>query len=247
MAAGSSSLRTLRRRVGAAFLAALGLTLLLALAVHPSTTGNWEVLAAAGLLAWIFLALWFGLLTPWLTSGSHARLIVAPLIPLVIWEVALATDDLTNWFPVLMAAVTTVGAMLVSEFWRLWVFWKPEHPMSGGFAGLVLTGLAIVMMTAMFAAASGFLYAHGALSKAKLPDAPFMKLQEDYFWHFFDAVPALKVPQTLNWAEPVKFTDPVSGMLLLAYKVLVILPVVGYIAWLVKEHRQRTAAAGAAR
>jgi hypothetical protein len=45
-----------------------------------------------------------------------------------------------------------------------------------------------------------------------------------YGWNLLNAMPALKVPQTLNWAQPTKLTDYLGGSILLIFKIVVIFP-----------------------
>jgi hypothetical protein len=47
-----------------------------------------------------------------------------------------------------------------------------------------------------------------------------------YLWHFLDAVPLLDVNGTLQWPVPATYADAASGWLLLAFKIVVILPVI---------------------
>jgi hypothetical protein len=49
---------------------------------------------------------------------------------------------------------------------------------------------------------------------------------ETFVWSFADAIPFLKVPETLNWTPHLKLTTASGGALLLAYKVMLLLPVV---------------------
>jgi hypothetical protein len=49
----------------------------------------------------------------------------------------------------------------------------------------------------------------------------------DFFvWHLLDSVPSLDVTDTLRWKEPLGYTDGGVGVLLLAFKILVIGPIV---------------------
>lgn len=47
-----------------------------------------------------------------------------------------------------------------------------------------------------------------------------------YLWHLVDALPVLGVTEALHWEQPVIFTDSWSGVLLLAFKVLLLIPMV---------------------
>ncbi|MCW2820157.1 MAG: hypothetical protein JWR42_2944 [Marmoricola sp.] len=49
---------------------------------------------------------------------------------------------------------------------------------------------------------------------------------ESYLWHLADAVPVLKIPETLNWSLQNPFSDSIQGSLLLAYKCLVLVPAI---------------------
>lgn len=40
-------------------------------------------------------------------------------------------------------------------------------------------------------------------------------VQGFYTWHFLDAIPSLNVPETLGWSKPYKYSDRLSGLLLL--------------------------------
>lgn len=62
------------------------------------------------------------------------------------------------------------------------------------------------------------------LSRPAYDGSPW-RMFEAYLWNLADAVPILKVPRTLNWCEPFRFEDFGGGLLLLAYKVVFIVPV----------------------
>lgn len=49
----------------------------------------------------------------------------------------------------------------------------------------------------------------------------------DFFtWQMLDAIPALKIPQTLRWNEPLSYNDGRVGLLVIAFKVIAITPIV---------------------
>ena len=67
------------------------------------------------------------------------------------------------------------------------------------------------------------------------------RIQDFYLWHFLKSIPGLDVTETLLWESPYKYKDRLSGWLLLAFKVSVILPVIGsFAAWneVRKEQKQ---------
>ncbi len=55
-------------------------------------------------------------------------------------------------------------------------------------------------------------------------------VQDFYLWHFMDSIPGLAIPTTLHWENPFTSSDKLSGWILLAFKLTVILPVIGSFA-----------------
>jgi hypothetical protein len=47
-----------------------------------------------------------------------------------------------------------------------------------------------------------------------------------FVWNFLDAIPYLEIPRTLSWELGFEFTDHVTPVLLLAYKILILGPVI---------------------
>jgi hypothetical protein len=60
-----------------------------------------------------------------------------------------------------------------------------------------------------------------------------------YLWNLLDAIPSLKVPETLNWKLDVDLSDSWSGAILLAFKLLVLIPVVRGVKELVDQFKAR--------
>lgn len=48
-----------------------------------------------------------------------------------------------------------------------------------------------------------------------------------YLWHLFDSIPGIKFNETVGWTQRYSYTDKLSGWLLLFFKVLVIVSVIG--------------------
>jgi len=66
-------------------------------------------------------------------------------------------------------------------------------------------------------------------------------VQDFYLWHFMDSIPGLDIPKTLRWDNPFNYSDKLSGWILLAFKLTVIVPVIGSFAvWneIRKEQRE---------
>lgn len=63
-----------------------------------------------------------------------------------------------------------------------------------------------------------------------LEKADVSRIQDLYLWHFLDSIPGMKIPETLHWQVPFQYEDGLSGFLLLAFKLVVIIPVIGSFA-----------------
>jgi hypothetical protein len=71
--------------------------------------------------------------------------------------------------------------------------------------------------------------------------AAISRVQDFYLWHFMDSIPGLDIPKTLRWDSPFQYSDKLSGGILLAFKLTVILPIIGSFAvWnkIRKEQRE---------
>jgi hypothetical protein len=78
------------------------------------------------------------------------------------------------------------------------------------------------------------------------PRATILRLMDLYGWHFMKAIPVLNLPDVLLWDEPFKRKDHLSGVLLLLFNVVVLVPVIGsFTIWntIRKEHKQGDPAA----
>jgi hypothetical protein len=47
-----------------------------------------------------------------------------------------------------------------------------------------------------------------------------------YLWHLFDSIPGIQFTDTVRWTQRYSYSDPLSGWLLVSFKVLVILAVI---------------------
>ena len=134
------------------------------------------------------------------------------------------------------ALAATCMAIVWSGFWRRWIFWRQEYPEDPG-PSLLASAVAVAVLIEFFAIATVILVVYGAVD---LPaeNAPELASAEQYYaWHLADAIPALDVPETLNWERPLTSTDNFAGILLLGFKLLAILPIAGLIASLLERYR----------
>ena len=98
--------------------------------------------------------------------------------------------------------------------------------------GAVLLYINFVIIAMGCFASVAFLL-HGLTPPLFLPKARPVEhgsLADFLLWHVLDAIPGLKVPETIKWEAPLDYTRPAAGWLLLLFKVMVIVPVVSGIA-----------------
>jgi hypothetical protein len=105
----------------------------------------------------------------------------------------------------------------------------------------VLTLAIWLLATVSFAGLSAILYLHGLATIA-----PAQALQDSlwdsavfYVWKSLDSIPVLEIPETMGWTPAFRFTDHVSPVLLLLYKIVVILPLIetGRLIWQQRQTR----------
>ena len=81
----------------------------------------------------------------------------------------------------------------------------------------------VLMVAVMFfGALTRVLMARNALSLKGDPERVF----DFYIWHFFESIPLLAVNQTLRWDQPLTYDASGVGWILLAFKLVVIVPVI---------------------
>jgi hypothetical protein len=152
-------------------------------------------------------------------------------------------------------------------FWRRWIFWKWDDEADDESRLITVVGavIAVALLIEGFAAVTtltaqagwtpvsrfhtghappSLATAHGNSALDKDADV-YQAVERMYAWNFLDAVPVVKVPQTLGWGRPRHhFNDVRGGAILLVFKVLVILPVIAVITQLFKLHRRKRSSAG---
>jgi hypothetical protein len=121
-----------------------------------------------------------------------------------------------------------LSALALTDFWRRWIVWKP-FPAQSVADVFVSTVGALLILTLALSYLTAMLHAHGVvMAKRGIQGDAFVAFEGYYGWHLLDLVPVLKLPSTLNLPHPVNVTDIwAGGILLLLYKALVALPVIG--------------------
>ena len=87
---------------------------------------------------------------------------------------------------------------------------------------LVVFGTWII---AWFSSTTFILYRRGVVEfLGSHPPQSTDEIMTFYIWHLIDAVPLLEITQTLRWSPPISYQDSGVGALLLAFKIIFIVP-----------------------
>ena len=77
------------------------------------------------------------------------------------------------------------------------------------------------------------------------PVSPFtdkcaLEYADFYLWHLLDSIPGIKFTETVHWTQKYTYSDSVSGWLLLGFKIIVLVAVIGSFATVARIQRDRT-------
>lgn len=143
-----------------------------------------------------------------------------------------------------LMSVAVVVFLGVTGFWRWYVFWKPP-PFKSIWRVVWNTVFAWLLLTAWFAVAAELLLHLGEASLSAGTDPDLIKdhgslaaFWENLVWHLSDTIPILQVPETLHWKPSVIFSGTSIGILFLAYKVGVALPILSAFYQLKNRNKQ---------
>jgi hypothetical protein len=104
----------------------------------------------------------------------------------------------------------------------------------GNYAPLVYSFIVLLIAVMYFSTVTYILASKGILSLIMPPEHAHLladpilfygKLQDFFIWHILEDIPVLHVNQTLRWAEPLTYTSPAVGFIVLIFKITVIVPV----------------------
>jgi hypothetical protein len=148
-------------------------------------------------------------------------------------------------YPVIMAGATGFGlwwVMTQSGLWQRWAFWKADRVESG--RALVVSAIFVLaVLIEVFTAGTVLLVTQDAVTArgGNLTDANlYWRTELLYLWQFANAIPAVDATTTLNWKAPYHLNGLSGGSLLLSFKVLVLLPIVGAIVDFIRHPRSKT-------
>ncbi|RZT17516.1 hypothetical protein EV649_5063 [Kribbella sp. VKM Ac-2569] len=113
-------------------------------------------------------------------------------------------------------------AVLARIYWRIQVDVEDRR----AYVLAALSSLATVgVCTVAFAGLTTMLCLWGVLTPDPSVTMPGLARVEVYYlWQLVDVVPLLDMSHALRWAGPLAFSDPWSGALLLAFKILLLIP-----------------------
>ena len=153
------------------------------------------------------------------------------MVTLLVWLVALGAVS------VLSGARRTPGAGLGSSAGARCGSGSARRPTA--LCGAIALYINFVLIAMGCFAAFGFLL-HTPPRRCFSPPGSHTEVNHgalaDFFlWHLLDAIPGLKVNETLRWAAPFTYERAGAGWLLLLFKVMVIVPAVAGIGRYLKD------------
>jgi hypothetical protein len=110
-----------------------------------------------------------------------------------------------------------------------------------GILAPLIYSLNLLLISIQFFAVATFLLQESGNVSLTLGSAQALSVDAvaDFFlWHFLNAVPVLKITDTLLWDPPLTYDQPVVGLILLAFKISVISPVIAAFSWSWKRFRK---------
>lgn len=162
--------------------------------------------------------------TEWLTilgwaAGTGAGVVVVARL------IHMLTLDAHPAVAITAVSVVGVGAIacLAGLFWASWRLRRSADDPAPFLLALGISVAAIGVCTEAFAGLTTLLWRLGVLSAVGPPS--LWRTEEFYLWHLVDSIPLLDVQEGFQWPEPLTFAPP-GGGLLLAYKLLLLVPLV---------------------
>jgi catechol 2,3-dioxygenase-like lactoylglutathione lyase family enzyme len=210
----------------------------------PATRGSRfrQTLASAG--SWTASVLDSARIGPALEFGLYAFVVLMstwPLVWLINWS--LARDSATFGLSVvgLSAALLVVWAGLISNEQVLRNLETVHKFPSPTVFAVAFAWVAMVV----FGGATCGLQRIDIVEIAPVvshTDDCATKYADLYFWHLLHSIPVITFPDTVRWKLKYTYSDPVSGWLLLGFKLIVVVPVIGSFVAMSRARRERAKA-----
>jgi hypothetical protein len=193
-----------------------------------------------GYLAWALVA-GLMLLSPGMVAYTFSRFIVETFPR---W---LQVVTLLVWFLLLAGVSVLLYSRALRRRLRDWVRTSPKWPRAlsppervGAWGAIALYINFVIIAMGCFAGMAFLL--HGLTAPLFLPATRPVEhgsLADFLLWQLLDAVPGLKVPETLSWPAPLTYERGAAGWLVLLFKIMVIVPVVSGIGHYLKDEEPR--------
>lgn len=109
---------------------------------------------------------------------------------------------------------------------------EESYQVAGVLGPFSLLAVLLVIMSSVFALVTVAAAEQGWTSLSANSDLPsFEQVVELYVWQFCKSVPLLDINETLRWQPPFIYTGSLTAVLVLAYKLAVIIPLIGAFAF----------------
>lgn len=167
----------------------------------------------------------------------------------------LQVATLLPWFLALFGISLLLHSRAIRRTIREWIdAHGPEWLQNAAPNERVTAWLAVILyLNFVFIAAGCFaalaFLLHGLTPPLFLPKARPVEhgsLADFLLWHLLDAIPGLKVPETIKWEAPLTYERAGAGWLLLLFKIVVIVPVVSGIGHYLKDEDEKDSSEPAA-
>jgi hypothetical protein len=186
-------------------------------ALYPQARGVIEMGFARALAALLLMA---ALLLPAALGGWVARAVIGVEPAWLQWPV------LAVWLAFLAGTIGLIGWIREEEIAGVSPLWRVGGVFVAAFSVLFFA-ITFYGTLATILVRLGWI-APPLVDGAPLPVADAARLlgrlQDFFLWHAMKAVPALEIPATLRWDEPLRYQGPGLGWLLIAFKLTVIMP-----------------------
>ncbi len=124
------------------------------------------------------------------------------------------------------AAISLIGILILTRTY--WDLVRGRYNSTEVILIAVFLAFPVMVMTLeTFAGITTLLWDRGLLFSTSELNPSLWTVEKLYAWHIADTVPVLEVTKTLGWKAPVTFTDNWSGALLLMFKVVLLVPLLG--------------------
>jgi hypothetical protein len=158
---------------------------------------------------------------------------------------ALATES--TWFALAVVGFSAALLLLFAALMTSEQFLKDIQLQGVKWPSLLSVALAWLAVI-VFGGLSCGLERVGVVSiNASVPfaDGCASRYADLYLWHLFDSIPGIKFTETVGWVQRYSYSDKLSGWLLLSFKVLVLVCVIGSFVVCGRLRREAVAAAKA--